>query len=64
MGFDSFFTTVYFVVTNMTTVGYGDLVPITIPGKIISMINAMCGTFFMSLFIVTLKDVIQLDSDQ
>ncbi len=48
----------------MATVGFGDLVPFTVPGKAICMVNAFIGTFFISLMVVTLAGVIELNSDE
>lgn len=37
------FDSLYFVVITMATIGYGDFVPQTDPGKFMSMIYAMMG---------------------
>jgi hypothetical protein len=39
----TWFDSVYFVIMTMTTVGYGDIVPHTIIGKILTMIFALTG---------------------
>ena len=41
--FGNIFTTLYWGVTTVTTLGYGDLYPITIGGRIISSILALLG---------------------
>ena len=48
----------------MLTVGYGDMVPFTVPGKIICIINSFVGVFVTSLMIVTLTGIIELNHDQ
>jgi len=42
---DSFFVAFYFTIVTIATVGYGDICPCTPPGRIISMILAIWGTF-------------------
>ena len=34
---------IYFSVITLATVGYGDLVPKTVPGKIFTMVYVLCG---------------------
>jgi len=46
---NSYFDAVYFTVTIITGVGLGDIAPITIYGRIISMVVMLAGT---SLFVV------------
>ena len=56
--FDAF----YFVVTTMTSVGYGDIVPATISGKFISMLTMVLGTGIYVTFTAVLATVlIQLE---
>lgn len=47
--FPSFFDAIYWAVISLTTVGYGDIYPITKAGKIISMISAIFGIAFVAL---------------
>lgn len=49
------FDSVYFVIMTMTTVGYGDIVPMTIIGKVLTMIFALTGAplfIFIAWFMV------------
>lgn len=51
----SYFDSIYFVMMTMTTVGYGDIVPTSIVGKLITMIYAITGVplfIFMAWFVV------------
>ncbi|MEG0168241.1 MAG: ion transporter [Ruthenibacterium sp.] len=41
--FDSFFEALYWATTALTTVGYGDVYPLTNLGKLISMISSLFG---------------------
>jgi hypothetical protein len=47
--FQSSFTGYYWAVTTMTTVGYGDIYPISIGGKVLSSCLMIVGLLFMSL---------------
>ncbi len=38
----------------MTTVGYGDYMPKTYPGRLIAIINTFWGVFLVSMMVVTL----------
>ena len=41
---------IYFSVITLATVGYGDLVPTTVPGKIFTMVYVLCG---VGIFVAT-----------
>ena len=41
--FNSFFDAIYLSVVTLTTVGYGDIYPISQMGKVISMISSFMG---------------------
>merc|ERR1712232_709828 len=43
-------------VTALTTVGYGDVVPITLPGRIVACLVAFMGTGMFGLFAAILAD--------
>lgn len=51
----TFFDAVYLVVVTMTTVGYGDVVPITWEGKILAMLLGAGGLFIFSMSIATIS---------
>lgn len=66
--FDSFFGALYWATTALTTVGYGDVYPITDFGKLISMVSSLFGIAVIALpaGIVTagFVDEIQADVDR
>ena len=47
--FDSFFKAVYWSTTALTTVGYGDIYPVTDVGRLISMISSLFGIAIIAL---------------
>ncbi|MEC7546423.1 MAG: potassium channel family protein [Pseudomonadota bacterium] len=48
--FDSF----YYVVVTFTTLGYGDIYPVTTGGKVISNILSLSGLFLSGMFVATI----------
>lgn len=47
--FDTFFSAVYWATVSLTTVGYGDIYPITTIGRIVTMISALFGIAIVAL---------------
>lgn len=47
--FDSFFDAVYWATVSLTTVGYGDIYPVSDAGRIITMISAVLGIAIVAL---------------
>jgi voltage-gated potassium channel len=47
--FDNFFEAIYWATTALTTVGYGDVYPITVGGRMISMISSFFGIAIVAL---------------
>ena len=42
-------STMWWAVTTMTTVGYGDCYPITLPGKVLSVVAMLTGIIVLAL---------------
>lgn len=58
-----FFDSLYFTVTTMSGVGYGDVVPVTVAGKIVSMIMMVAGTaIFASFTAVIATSIIEIEA--
>lgn len=47
--FESFFEAVYWATVSLTTVGYGDIYPVTTAGRIITMFSAVLGIAIIAL---------------
>ena len=52
----SFIDAVYFSITTITTVGYGDVIPTTSLGKSMCIIQMLLGTLFTTTFITMMID--------
>lgn len=60
--FRDFLSAAYFTVSTMTSVGFGDVVPVTSAGKIIAMVMMLLGTFiFVSFTGVVASTVLELE---
>ena len=47
--FTNFFDALYWAATTLTTVGYGDVYPLTNLGKVISMFSSLFGVAIIAL---------------
>lgn len=47
--FNSFFDAIYWATVSLTTVGYGDIYPITTVGRIVTMISSLFGIAIVAL---------------
>ncbi len=47
--FDSFFDAIYWATVSLTTVGYGDIYPVSMAGQIITMLSAVLGIAIVAL---------------
>ena len=48
----------------MTTVGYGDLAPVTPFGRVISVVNALWGSFIISMMVSVFNSVLYLSENE
>lgn len=48
----------------MTTVGFGDIYPKTILGRLIGIIVCFWGVFIVSFFVVTLNNMLTFDGNE
>ena len=60
---DSYFNALWLIVITLTTVGYGDISPCTFPGRCVAMISALWGAFLISLLVVTVSSIFDLNQN-
>ncbi len=47
--FNSFFDAIYWATVSLTTVGYGDIYPVTVLGRIVTMVSSIFGIAIVAL---------------
>ncbi|WP_022750119.1 ion transporter [Lachnobacterium bovis] len=47
--FNNFFDALYWATISITTIGYGDISPVTVPGRMLTMISALVGVAVIAL---------------
>lgn len=62
--FESIYTCIWNVIITLTTVGYGDFYPKTNSGRLVGILTAFWGVFFVSLFVVALTNILEFDSPE
>uniref|UniRef100_A0A8C9V795 Potassium channel domain-containing protein n=1 Tax=Scleropages formosus TaxID=113540 RepID=A0A8C9V795_SCLFO len=56
----NFFSSLFFCCTVFTTVGYGEMFPVTLPGKLFCIVYAMVGIPLMLLVITDVGDILAI----
>ena len=62
--FDSYFTAIWFTVITLTTIGYGDISPGTMPGQLFTILLAFWGSLLLSLVVVVLTNIFELSESE
>lgn len=47
--FDTFFDAVYWACVSLTTVGYGDIYPVSSLGRVVTMVSSLIGVALIAL---------------
>ena len=47
--FETFFDAIYWAVVSLTTVGYGDIYPVSTAGRVVSMLSSFIGIAIVAL---------------
>jgi hypothetical protein len=59
--FDNYLDAIWLIAVTMTTVGYGDISPNTIGGRIICMLSCLGGVFLMGMIIASVTAILDLE---
>lgn len=62
--FNPVWTAIWCVFVTMTTVGYGDVYPKSYGGRILGSIMCLWGVLLVSLFVVTISDILEFDQSE
>lgn len=62
--FQSYITTLWMIMITMTTVGYGDYNPKTIPGRSLGFILSIWGVFLLSMIVIILFNSLELSFEE
>jgi voltage-gated potassium channel len=61
---DNYLNSAWCVIITMTTVGYGDIVPATLFGRLTAVVAALWGTFLVSILILSVGNIFKLQNKE
>ena len=62
--FNNISNPVWLSIVTMTTVGYGDFYPKSNPSRIVGILCSFYGVYLVSLFVITLENLLRLDQSE
>lgn len=62
--FENIINCMWNIIITMTTVGYGDISPVSHNGKLLAIILSIWGVFVVSLFVVTLTNMLEFSESE
>ncbi len=62
--FETAFESFWFLVETLTSVGYGDIIPETFPGRLLSVFSIVFGVFFISIFTAAMSALYMEGNEQ
>lgn len=62
--FDEFYNAAYLILITITTVGYGDIYPKTMMGKLTAVFTAIFGAFLISILVLAVGSIFSLTKNQ
>lgn len=63
-GVNPVFTAFYMTMITITTVGYGDIVPQTMSGRIVIVFAAIHGVILVSFVVAAVSNMVQLEENE
>ena len=61
---DNYLNSAWCVIITMTTVGYGEVVPATLFGRLTAVVAALWGTFLVSILILSVGNIFKLQNKE
>lgn len=58
------FTSIYFTMVTLSTIGYGDYSPSSLEGRIVIMMASIWGAILLSLFVTVVSGLFDMSSDE
>ncbi|OMJ79387.1 hypothetical protein SteCoe_20587 [Stentor coeruleus] len=62
--YTDYMNALWFLFENMSTLGYGEFLPVTDFGRVVTVIGYFVGTSLFSLMVLTLQDKLELNTQQ
>lgn len=64
MNFGIYWNCFWCIIITMTTIGYGDYYPCTVPGRVVIFVTSIWGVFLVSILVIALNNTLQMDGSE